>query len=211
MVTRASSGNTHKTSSKEEKQMAISLAICEIIDREGLQGVTHSKVSRKSSVSRAWIYEYIGKEKVDLIAFAAEVLTSFFASAKKIERPQSKEELEARLIEGTDFVFRAVVSHPVIIKLHFRFRGTSNPIGDVIQKYEKYWLKAMSQSLSKILGMSPVKAAALAEMIQTLRLGFAYRIVTSENFEKAISEAQIAFEFLHRKILDDALGNSQLS
>lgn len=37
---------------KEEKQLAVSLAVLEVIEAHGLLGVTHSKVARKAGVSR---------------------------------------------------------------------------------------------------------------------------------------------------------------
>jgi hypothetical protein len=178
--------------SKEQKQVAVSLAIMEVIEREGLNGVTHSKVSRKSGVSRAWIYEYIGKEKSDLIEYAAEVLTSFFARAKKTERPKDRESLLKRIDEGNEFVFQAVQATPVIIKLHYRFRGTDTPIGVVIAKYEKYWSDWVAKSLIDILKMDAAKASAMAEMIMTLRLGFAFRIVTSKDSAKSLKQARVA-------------------
>jgi hypothetical protein len=186
---------------KEQKQAAVSLAILEVIEREGLNGVTHSKIARLSKVSRAWIYEYIGKEKSGLIDYAAEVFSSFFARVKKTDRPNTKEELKKRLIEGTEFVFQAVQENPVIIKLHFRFRGSSTPIGEVIKKYEKYWSDSMTKNFVQILKISPTQASAFSEMILTLRLGSAYRIATSTPSAKVIEEARANFSFLYDAIL----------
>ncbi|WP_413294829.1 TetR/AcrR family transcriptional regulator [Bdellovibrio sp. HCB185ZH] len=188
----------NKADSKEQKQVAVSLAILEVIERDGLNGVTHSKVSRKSGVSRAWIYEYIGKEKSDLIEYAGEVFTSFFARTKKADRPKTRAELMQRLEEGTEFVFQAVQANPVIIKLHYRFRGTDTAIGKVIAKYEKYWIGNTSKSLVEILGMSGAEASAFAEMIMVLRLGFAFRVVTEVKAGSHLSESKLAMGLLFR-------------
>jgi DNA-binding transcriptional regulator YbjK len=182
---------------KEDKQLAVSVAVLEVIERDGLLGVTHSKVSRKSKVSRAWIYEYIGKEKGALIEFAAEVFASHFARAKMTDLPKTKAELECRLKEGIDFLFDSVELSPVIIKLYFRFRGTSSPLGQVINKYEKHWLKDASKTLIEVLGMSDEQASILAELILTLRLGFGHRFATSDKPDESRERAKKIFNFIH--------------
>ena len=182
---------------KEGKQLAVSIAVLEVVEKEGLLGVTHSKVARKSKVSRAWLYEYIGKEKSALIEFAAEVFAGHFARAKLTDFPKSREELERHLKEGIDFLFDSVELSPVIIKLYFRFRGTDNPIGQVIQKYESQWLKAASKTAINVLGMPAEHTDLLAELVLTLRLGFAHRFATSAQPEKTRARAKMTLDFIY--------------
>jgi len=186
-----------RKNTKEDKQFAVSIAILEVIEKDGLLGVTHSKVARKSKVSRAWIYEYIGKEKSALVEFAAEVFASHFARAKLTELPKTKSELENRLKEGTDFLFTSVSLSPVVIKLYFRFRGTNNPIGDVIQKHEKQWLGSASKTLFEVLHMPQKQASILAELMLILRLGFAHRFATSAKPEESRQRAKTVFTYIH--------------
>lgn len=182
---------------KEDKQLAVSVAILEIIERDGLLGVTHSKVSRRSKVSRAWIYEYVGREKSALIEFAAEVFASHFSRAKMTTFPTTKTELEHQLREGVDFLFNSVELSPVVIKLYFRFRGTPNPIGSVIQKYEEQWLAGASKTAFEILHLPAEQAAIIAELVMTLRLGFAHRFATSAKPAESIERAKKTFDFIH--------------
>jgi len=182
---------------KEDKQLAVSAAILEVIEKDGLLGVTHSKVSRRSKVSRAWIYEYIGKEKSALIEFAAEVFASHFARAKMTTFPKTKAELDHQLQEGVDFLFNSVEISPVVIKLYFRFRGTSNPIGKVIQKYEKQWLAGASKTAIDVLHLPAEQAAIIAELVLTLRLGFAHRFATSTKPVESRERAKKIFDFIH--------------
>lgn len=182
---------------KTDKQLAVSVAILEVIEKDGLLGVTHSKVSRKSKVSRAWIYEYIGKEKNSLIEFAAEVFASHFARAKMTTFPKTKEELHHQLQEGIDFLFSSVELSPVVIKLYFRFRGAANPIGKVIQKYEKQWLTGASKAAREVLHLPAEQAATISELILTLRLGFAHRLATSTKPYETRERAKTIFEFVH--------------
>jgi DNA-binding transcriptional regulator YbjK len=184
-------------STKEDKQLAVSVAVLEVIEKDGLLGVTHSKVARKSGVSRAWIYEYIGKEKSALTEFAADVFAGHFARVKITDLPKTKDELEERLKEGIDFLFASVELSPVLIKLYFRFRGMANPLGQVIEKYEKQWLDRASKTLVKVLDMPAEQAATLAELILTLRMGFAHRFATSSRPDESRERAKQIFTFIH--------------
>ncbi len=185
---------------KEQKQLSVSIAALEVIEAEGLGGVTYSKVARKAKVSRAWIYEYIGNEKSALIEFAADELASHFARAKMTEIPTTRAELERLAEDGTDFLFSSVELNPVIIRLYFRFRGTKNAIGDVILKHEKQWLSKSTKILVEVLGLPKEQAALLTEFILTLRMGFAHRVATSKNTDEVRARAKQTFQFLFSRV-----------
>lgn len=188
--------------SKEKKQFAVSLAILDIIDQEGLHKLTHSKVARHSKVSRAWIYEYMGKEKQDLIEIATEVIGSFFARFSKMEQPSTSEDLLAQLKDGAEFIYQTVTSYPVIIKLYYNFRGTNTPIGVTISKYEKHWLEFIAKNLVKIYKMPSKRAATIAYILLTLRMGLAHKIVSSPAPAKVIEENREALELIYRQVLE---------
>lgn len=170
---------------KETKQFAVSVAILELINTDGLSGVTHSKVSRRSGVSRAWIYEYIGKEKPALIEFAANVFGAYITKADEGALPQSREALLKQLKEDTHFLFDAIGANPAIINLYFRFRGTDNPVGQVIAKYEKHWSRDAVEMFKSALKCSSREAEFLAEVLLTLRLGLTHRLATDKNPREA--------------------------
>jgi len=181
--------------SKEDKTLAVSKAVLEVIERDGLLGITHSKVARKAGVSRAWIYEYIGKDHNVLTEFAADVLAGYFARVK-FALPKSKEQLQTQATEGLNFLFDAAVEDPVPIKLYFRFRGSKTPLGDVIKKHEKQWLTTAATTLEKLLEIPAEHAALIAELTLTLRLGFAHRLATSANPRETRASAEKIFSVL---------------
>lgn len=183
-------------SSKEIKQLAVSVAILEIIESDGLLKVTHSKVSRKSKVSRAWIYEYIGKEKNELVEFGADVFAGHLARVALTELPKTKDELQSQAKEGVKFLFDSVEQNPLTIKLFFRFRGTSNAVGKVIQKYEKQWLDNATKTIITVLGLSADHASLLAESMLVLRLGFAHRVTTSSDTRQSREKAETIFNLI---------------
>jgi hypothetical protein len=157
-------------------------------------------VSRRSHVSRAWIYEYLGNEKEALIEHGAEVFAGHLARVALSELPKSREELLIQLKDGVDFLFDSIEQNPLIIKLFYRFRGSSNSVGKVIQKYEQKWISNASRTLVNILGLSSDQAVLLAELALTLRLGFAHRLVTSSNPTKARERASNTFDVIHMMI-----------
>lgn len=185
-----------KQTSKSEKQMAVSLAVLEIIEQDGLAAVTHSKVARRSKVSRAWIYEYIGQNKLAFIEFAAETMAQYF-SRIELNLPTNNEDLQKKLSEGVDFLFNSTMQNPVIVKLYFRYRGTSNPIGNVISKYEKKWLALALKSATKTLGLAQPEAELFVETALMIRLAFAHRVVTSNKPYEARQKAEQVFNYAH--------------
>jgi hypothetical protein len=181
---------------KSQKYFAVSRAILEIIETSGESLLSHSLISRHSKVSRAWIYEYMGKERSDLVNVAAEVFASFFARANTAIEVHSKDELKKLLVEGLDVTFLNIKNEPVIIKLFYRFRGTETAIGDVIKKYEKHWLDFMSANFVKILKVDSNQALIISRAILTLRLGFSHQLATSSNKSKVIAEAKESLDLI---------------
>jgi hypothetical protein len=185
---------------KAQKYFAVSRAILEIIESHGEKSLTHSEIARLSKVSRAWIYEYMGKDKEDLVNVAADVFGGFFTRPKKAVTINSATDLQEMLRLGLEATFDNVKEEPVIIKLYYRFRGTPTPIGEVIKKYEKHWLDYMSAHFMRILNMNQKNALNVARTILTIRLGFSHRAATSSTPAKDIAEAKEAMDLIYLQI-----------
>ncbi len=126
--------------------------------------------------------------------FRAPGFTSTSVKIKSL--PETKEQLQTQLKEGIQFLFDSVERDPVVIKLYFRFRGTENPVGNVIKKYEKSWLENASKSVAEIMGISKEQSVMLAELMLTLRLGFAHRFATSSKPKEVRETAKKIFQFI---------------
>lgn len=187
--------------SKKDKHFAVSTAVLDIVEKEGLHQITYSKVSRKSGVSRPWIYEYIGKEKSDLIDFAANELGAYFSRVNITELPKSRAELKKQLSEGVDFLFEATNLNPTVIKLFYRYRGASNPLGKTIEKYEKQWIDSASKTVCEIFGLDSKQGILIVEFILTVRLGYAHRLVTSLDSKETEQRAKDTFETIHNLLI----------
>lgn len=189
---------------KSNKYFAVSRAILEIIEKGGSEKLSHSRIARLSKVSRAWIYEYMGKEKEDLVNIAAEVFGSYFTKTNTTLEVKTLEDLRTLLQEGQELAFQKNKDEPLIIKLYFRFRGTSTPIGVTIKKYEKHWLDFMSGNILRITGFSQEKALSIARAILILRLGCFHRIATSSTPAKEVVEAREALNLIYRQVLTES-------
>lgn len=186
---------------KSEKYFAASRAILEIIEREGPHKLSHAQISRLSKVSRAWIYEYMGKNKEDLINIASEVFASYFTLNNKTVEPNTPEEFMVLLKQGQDIAFQKAQSEPILLKLYFRFRGTATPIGSAIKKYEKHWIDFISKCLIRAESIEPKKALATTRAILVLRLGFLHRIATSSTPANEVLDANESMELIHKQLL----------
>lgn len=190
---------------KEAKYLVVSVAILEVIEKDGLLGVTHSKVARKSGVSRAWIYEYIGRDKDVLIECAADMFGNYFSRANLSKTPKDPDELMARLKEGVDFLFASIEQSPSLIQLFFRFRGTTNPLGKVIHKYETHWLEWAQRTLSTVFKIPKARALQMAEVMFTLRLGLVHRFATSNHSKETRHEAKATLHLVHEAFFNDLI------
>ena len=188
-----------KSDSKKEKQNAISKAVLEIVELQGLSGITHSKVSRRSQVSRGWIYEYIGKEKDDLAQFAAEVFAQKFAHVGG-PMPESHREIRKQLDDGVRYLFDCALSDPVIIRLYFRLRGTTNPIGKIIERYENQWLDSAAKKLVDFVKLPKEQSLRIASLLVALRLGACHRMVSAKDPNTARKHLEGTFNEIHSLI-----------
>jgi hypothetical protein len=163
---------------------------------QGLSGVTHSKVARRSKVSRGWIYEYIGKEKSDLTRFAAEVFAEEFARVGN-NLPGSVGEIRQQLDDGIRFLFDCAMADPVIIRLYFRFRGANNALGKIIELHEEKWLTCAAGKLAVLTQLPSERCMHFANLMLALRLGACHQIVTSENPLATRQQVENTFCELH--------------
>ena len=99
-----------------------------------------------------------------------------FAQSKGLSRlnvtklPKNPDELRQRLKDGVGLIFDSTEVNSVVIKLLFRFRGTANPIGQIIKKFESRWIDVASKNLVDVLGITMTQATIFAEKNNLRRL-----------------------------------------
>lgn len=190
-----------ETDKKSQKYFAVSRAILQVIERDGMGSLTHSVVARESKVSRAWIYEYMGKEKEDLMAIASDTFSEYFQKNSIVKGIDKLDDLLKFLKVSQDVALEKNMSEPVIIKFYYRFRGTNTRIGSSIKKYEKNWLENMAGNIQLSLNIDSQEALLLARTLLMMRLGFYHRIATASSPAKEMAEAQVALETAYKQLL----------
>ncbi|MBS1971329.1 MAG: hypothetical protein JSU04_13560 [Bdellovibrionales bacterium] len=185
---------------KSEKYFNVSRAILEMLEQEGVAALSHTAISRKAKVSRAWIYEYMGRDRQHLLDIASETFGSYFTKTNISVEILTPADLLKLLRVGHEMTFAKMEAEPILIKLYFRFKGTKTPMGATIKKYEKHWLDYMSEIFMRVLKYDEAEASNICQIIQTLRLGFCHRIVTSAHPIKEKEEALKSLELIHQRI-----------
>jgi len=187
---------------KNEKHNKVSIAILEIISQKGIEELNISSVAKKSSVSRAWIYQYMGKSKDDLMSIATENCASFFARSTISVELNSKDDLVEKLIDATNFIVTACTENPIFIKLYFRYKGSENILGVTIEKFESLWIQKFSKHIMRVLKVSPDEAQSLCRTLLILRMGYCFDIVTTKGISIDIKNKIDCFILAQRKILN---------
>lgn len=161
---------------KSAKFEAVAKAILELLSQSGVSGVSHTKVARVSKVSRPWIYKYVGKSTQALIEFAAiHFGQQLLEVGKSSRRANSSEELTELALQSSWLLLEKFSDLKEILPLYFRYAGTKNPIGLMIEKLENDQLKEMTGALSRLFKISAVEARLNAEMILAIRMGIGFR------------------------------------
>jgi hypothetical protein len=171
---------------KEEKYLAVSEAILRVLYEDGLSNLNLSRVAKISKVSRAWIYQYMGRDRADLIRIAAESCSSFFSRSHIDLKQKSSADLKQLLYEGAEFSIRTAVQSPIFLRMYFKFKGSSNLIGKTISKYEAIWIENHIDHFKKVLRISEVKAEETARTILMLRFGICHQLISELPNEKNI-------------------------
>ena len=161
---------------KSQKFESVAQAIITLLNQQGINAVSHSKVSRLAKVSRAWLYKYIGGKKSDLVDYATDHFGKIFLS---IGGDASKSQTEAQLLEhavsSSWVLLSTFAEYPEIIILYHKHLGQKTPIGKKIAELEEYQLQDMSRALMKIYKRTKKQARAIAEVMMAIRMGVSYR------------------------------------
>src|SRR4051794_19896246 len=84
-----------------EKLERVAGDLLETILRQGLEKLSYAAIARKSMVSRAWMYKYLGRDKKSLIRFSAEIVGTMFAELDTPFKAKNAEEWVKKVQEGT--------------------------------------------------------------------------------------------------------------
>lgn len=164
---------------KDAKMVAVAEATAKLVVLHGIEGVTYAKVARASSVSRPWLYKYIGRERADLVRFVADHFGAELADLGVRPRTDSAEHWIADSVAGVELMLASAQRAPWVLPLYFRYVGTDTPLGDCVQRVEQRYLSVATGELQRAMGLPEEHAAWTAELFHAARMGIVHRQLIS--------------------------------
>jgi hypothetical protein len=161
-------------SSKTLKFDAVAKSLFELLGSGALTRVTHSNIAKKSNVSRAWLYKYIGKERDDLISFAIDHLGKQIIERDRLDVVTNADELKRNIVTGVERMFGNTVAFPWLIPVYYKYRGTPTKPGESIREIEQSYVRKQAKHFTKFAGYSETKANLAAEILTSFRMGIAF-------------------------------------
>lgn len=155
---------------KEKKVKVVLESILEIIAQKGPQGLSFTVVSRKSGVSRPWLYKYVGKTKDDLLDFAFREYANKIAPKGK-KWVHTKKDIDARLADGFQKLWEM---EPQILKIYFQQFSRETDLSRRMMEREKEYSSDMAKALEKVYGVRAPVAELTAEYLTYLRIAIAH-------------------------------------
>lgn len=163
-----------QVSEKEQKFEAVTLTLFALLQTVGPSKITHSAVAKKASVSRAWLYKYVGAEKEDLMVMAIRNLGKRLTERDLAEVISTKQELSESIVLGMSRMFENTVNFPWFIPVYFKYRGSRSAIGETIAEVEQDYIARQSKHFEKIFKYPKKRAVVAAEVLTSFRMGLAF-------------------------------------
>jgi hypothetical protein len=161
---------------KSAKYDAVAHAVLNIVHVQGVPAVTHAAVSRQAKVSRAWLYKYVGGSREDLVRHAARHLGQLFTDHGPAQTHLDREgwfaELRNRFVRLVDLSER----YPNVPRVYFRYRGTQNTLGVLLERVAEANRMREKEELVKIFGIDPDTAEKTSEVLSALRMSLAHSV-----------------------------------
>ncbi|MGE0631421.1 MAG: TetR/AcrR family transcriptional regulator [Pseudobdellovibrionaceae bacterium] len=163
---------------KSDKVERVSNAIVNIMYLKGIEKLTLSQVARSAHVSRAWIYEYIGATREELIELAAKHLGEAMILFKMPRSSADQLSWLENEIQRLDCNLKNIEAYEKVFPIYFRYRGTSTALGDKIEEVETLYHGECVKELENIFGLSKEQASTVSMTIGNTKLGLMHRWLT---------------------------------
>ena len=160
---------------KAEKVETVAEWTLRIIDAHGLDVVSISRVARAARVSRPWLYKYIGRGKEELVEAAARRFGLLLSGVDRRPSVESRGAWVHDTMANTQQLFVIARERPWLLRLYYRYKGTRNVLGQVIDDLEARYLAAHTREIAHVWAMSEEESRILAEALMAARLGMAHR------------------------------------
>lgn len=156
---------------KEERFHRVSWAMATALLRSSPDQVTVSDLARRSGVSRAWIYKYMGKDPDDRLAFAVRLFGQAFAAPAHPAPAESLAQWRERLADGTRKGLDDALKAPWCVLVYSRYRHSKHRLGEMIRQVEQVEVQAIVDRIPPQGRPDPKRARAFAWAFHAARLG----------------------------------------
>jgi len=179
---------------KIDKFKRVAKAVLKLLYLEGKSGLSFTKISKESKVSRAWLYKYVGKNTQDLLIYAADHFgEEILSRGGDISKIKTAEDLSHHALRTTWEVMDMFSNYPEVLSIYFRYNGRKSPLSDKIKEIEGKQFKVMGDAISKVTGISKKEAALVSEILMAIRMGLNFRYTQCQmgkrHSQKEIQEA----------------------
>jgi len=157
--------------SKEERFHLVSWAMATALLRSGPDRVTVADLARRSGVSRAWIYKYMGNDPDERLEFAVRLFGQAFAAPAHPAPAETLAEWRERLADGTRKGLDDALKAPWCVLVYSRYRHSKHRLGDMIRQVEQVEVQAIVDRIPPRGRRDPSRARAFAWAFHAARLG----------------------------------------
>lgn len=172
----------------EARYRAVARAVVEVLLARGPHEIRIATISRKSGVSRAWIYKQFGKDTATLLDFTLRELGAQFAGLDAALCGESIEAWRESVAAATAVGLRDSVAAPWAPALYFRYRHSPGVLGDAVRAIESRHTRTFVASMPDALLDDERDARRVAAVFTAARLGvFAWW--AGEDVRKDVDEA----------------------
>ena len=169
-------------SSKNIKYQTIIDVCFSLISQYGFDKITISQVSKKSQISRGWIYKYIGKNIEEVLKFSLVEYAKDFSNTSSLKVYDDKNKLLSYIGDYTLMMIDRIERKPSILKLYFSEHDSDNIIGNVIREVEEESIQTLSASIQNCFDLDKESSRIRAEKIIFTRMGALFLYFSKKKF-----------------------------
>lgn len=158
---------------KEVKLNQVAFAVIRMLAESPNQKLNISALAKQTSVSRAWIYKYMGRTTTEVVVSSidalAPMITEVGSPRKKIKSPHVwvrnlLRSLNQTMIEATEY--------PELYRFYFQSLLTKTPHRDRIKYHETtYFDSRVVPQISEAFGLGIAESRAFGEVFFAMRIG----------------------------------------
>jgi AcrR family transcriptional regulator len=156
---------------KAARFYAVARAVVDVLVQHGPDAVTVSTISRRSGVSRAWIYKQFGTETQALLDFTFRELGGLVAGLDLRRNGADLTSWRADIVAATRVGLRHAEVAPWGASLYFRYRNAGGVLGEAVRAVEDRHVRQFIEDLPAELSAPREQALTFARVFATARLG----------------------------------------